>query len=382
MRSLRTLLALVVLALVAAGCGGGGGDSGGDAAGGASEAEAGASEAAGGGTATGSEDEQAGAGPQSDIRAAMVTDVGGLGDQSFNDSAYAGLERAQEELGVDIEVLESNAPTDYVGNLTQLAESGFSPVFAVGFLMTDAVTEVAPQFPDTQFALIDSVPEQPIDNVTSLVFEEQQGSYLAGVVAGLMTQQDTDYTTAEQQVVGFLGGLEGPLIQKFQAGYEAGVESVCPDCQVLVQYAGTTPEAFNDPATGQEIALSQNDQGADVIYHASGATGQGLFEAATDRSFFAIGVDSDQAALVPDAPILTSMLKRVDNAVFAAVEASANDELTGGEVTTYGLAEEGIDLAEFGEFTDLVPAEVTAAVDEARSGITGGGVEVPTAPAG
>lgn len=374
MRSLRTLIALLALALVAAGCGGGGDTGSGTGSEAAGEATG------GGGEATGSEDEQAG-GPQSDIRTAMVTDVGGLGDQSFNDSAFAGLERAQSELGVEVEVLESTSPADYVNNLTQLAESGFSPVFAVGFLMTDAVTEVAPQFPETQFALIDSVPAEPIDNVTSLVFEEEQGSFLVGVVAGLMTQQDTDYTTADQQVVGFLGGLEGPLIQKFQAGYEAGVTSVCPDCQVIVQYAGTTPDAFNDPAAGQEIALSMNDQGADIVYHASGATGQGLFDAATDRDFFAIGVDSDQAALVPDAPILTSMLKRVDNAVFAAVEAAAGGELAGGDVTTYGLEEEGVGLAEFGGFADLVPDDVTTAVDEAESGITGGQVEVPTAPA-
>ncbi len=370
MRSVKALLALLVLVLVAAGCGGG------------ETATEDSSEPTTTDTATeedtAAEDtESAAAG---DIRAAMVTDVGGLGDQSFNDSAFAGLERAESELGVEIEVLESASPTDYVTNLTQLAESGFSPVFAVGFLMTDALLEVAPQFPDTQFAIIDSVVEEP--NVASVLFREEQGSYLAGVVAGLMTQQDTDYTTAEQSVVGFLGGLEGPLIQKFQAGYEEGVASVCPDCEVLVQYAGTTPEAFNDPATGQEIALSQNDQGADIIYHASGATGQGLFNAATDRGFFAIGVDSDQAMIVPDAPILTSMLKRVDNAVFATVEAAANGEFPGGEVTIYGLEEEGIALAEFGEFADAVPEEVTAAVEEAQSGIVDGAVEVPTAPAG
>jgi basic membrane protein A len=374
MRSWKVLLALLVLALVTAGCGGGGGGEAETEAGGAASE---ATEAAGG-EESGTE---AAAGEQaaSDIRAAIVTDVGGLGDQSFNDSANAGLERAAEEFGIETEVLESSAPTDYVNNLTQLAESGFSPIFAVGFLMTDAVTEVAPQFPDTQFAIIDSVVEQP--NVASLTFEEQQGSYLVGVVAGLMTQQDTDYTTAAESTVGFLGGLEGPLIRKFQAGYEAGVASVCPDCEVLVQYAGTTPDAFNDPATGQEIALSMNDQGADVVYHASGATGAGLFNAATDRNFFAIGVDSDQAALVPDAPILTSMLKRVDNAVYQAIEAAVNGEFPAGEVTTYGLEEEGIDIAEYGRFADVVPEEVNTAVEEARTAITGGEVEVPTEPA-
>lgn len=363
MRSWKGLIALLLLALVATACGG-------ETTGEETDEPETTEE-----TAEDTEEVAEG----EDVRTAMVTDVGGLGDQSFNDSAFAGLERAEEELGVEINVLESASPTDYVGNLTQLAENGFSPIFAVGFLMTDAIAEVAPQFPDIEFAIIDSVVEE--GNVASLTFEEHQGSYLTGVVAGLMTSQDTEYTNPDDQVVGFLGGLEGPLIQKFQAGYEAGVESVCPDCEILVQYAGTTPDAFNDPAAGQEISLSMNDDGADIIYHASGATGAGLFEAATDRQFLAIGVDSDQAEIVPDAPILTSMLKRVDNAVFQAVESSVNREFPSGTLTTYGLEEEGVDLAPFGDFEDLVPEEVTSAVDEARTGITGGEIEVPSEPA-
>lgn len=371
MRSWKGLLALLLLALVAAACNGGD----------APEEDTDDTETTEETTeepAQETDTEEDAAADGADVRAAMVTDVGGLGDQSFNDSAFAGLERAETELGVEISVLESASPTDYVGNLTQLAENGFSPIFAVGFLMTDAVAEVAPQFPDTEFAIIDSVVEE--GNVASLTFEEHQGSYLAGVVAGLMTSEDTEYTNPDDQVVGFLGGLEGPLIQKFQAGYEAGVESVCPDCEILVQYAGTTPTAFEDPAAGQEISLSMNDSGADVIYHASGATGAGLFEAAIDRNFFAIGVDSDQATIVPDAPILTSMLKRVDNGVFQAVEDSVNGEFPAGTLTTYGLEDEGVDLASFGELEALVPEEVTSAVDEARTGITSGEIEVPSEP--
>jgi basic membrane protein A len=376
MRTAKLLAAIFALALFVAACGGDGGaedssDGGSEAAGGETSEAAGASE--GGSEAASSVD-------ASDVQTAMVTDVGGLGDQSFNDSANAGLERAAEEMGAETNVLESGAPTDYVNNLTQLAQNSFSPIFAVGFLMTDAVNEIAPQFPDQSFAIIDSVVEQP--NVASLTFREEQGSYLAGVVAGLMTQQDTEYTTPDDQTVGFLGGLEGPLIKKFEAGYTAGVESVCPDCEVLVEYAGTTPDAFNDPAAGQEIALRQNDQGADIIYHAAGATGAGLFEAASSRNFFAIGVDSDQAAINPNVPILTSMLKRVDNAVFQTVEAYASDQFPGGEVQTFGLEEEGVALAPFGEFEDLVPSEVTDAVDQAREDIISGSVEVPTEPAG
>jgi basic membrane protein A len=371
MRAGKLMAALFAIAVLAAACGGGGGET---------ESEAAGSEPA----ATGSEDagasEGAGGADASDVRTAMVTDVGGLGDNSFNDSANAGLERAESELGAQINVLESSAPTDYVNNLTQLGQNGFSPVFAVGFLMTDALTEVAPQYPDQSFAIIDSVVEEP--NVASITFREEQGSYLAGVVAGLMTQEDTDYTSSEDMIVGFLGGQESDLILKFQAGYEAGVQSVCAECEVLVEYAGTTPDAFNDPAAGQEIALRMNDDGADIIYHASGATGAGMFEAAAERQFFGIGVDSDQAALFPDAPVLTSMLKRVDNAVFQTVEAFANDEFPGGEVQTFGLEEEGIDLAPFGEFDSVVPQEVKDAVDQARSDILDGAVEVPTVPAG
>jgi basic membrane protein A and related proteins len=354
---IRLILMVVAALVVLSGCGGNGG--GGEGGNGED----------GGGEDTGGNGE---------IRAAMVTDVGGLGDRSFNDSAYAGLQQAEEELGAEVEVLESGAPTDYVNNLTQLADSGYSPVFAIGFLMTDAVTEIAPQYPDVQFGIVDSVVEE--SNVASLVFREQEGSYLAGVVAGLMTQEDTEYTSSEEQVVGFLGGQESPLIGKFEAGYVAGVESVCPDCEVLVQYAGSTPEAFNDPARGNEISLQQINQGADVIYHASGATGAGLFEAAQQESIFAIGVDSDQAQLFPEAPILTSVVKRVDNAVFQTVEAAANGEFPGGEVREFGLEDEGISLAPFGEFDGDVPQEVKDAVEEARQGIIDGEIEVPEEP--
>ena len=354
---MRTRLGVVslalTLALIAAGCGGSGGG-GGDQGGGG-----------GGGGGGGS------------VRPAIVLDVGGLGDQSFNDSAYAGLQRAKKEFDVETETLESAQTTDYVDNITQLADNGFSPVFAVGFLMTDAVNEIAPQYPDTNFAIVDSVVEP--ENAASLVFREQEGSYLAGAVAGLMTQEDTDYTSSDENVVGFLGGQESDLIGKFEAGYVAGVESVCPDCEVLVQYAGSSPEAFNDPARGKEIALSQNQDGADIIYHASGATGNGLFEAATDQDFFAIGVDSDQAKLIPDAPILTSMVKRVDNAVYDTIAAAENGNFKAG-VQEFGLEDGGISLAPFGRFDDDVPQEVKDAVDQARKDIISGDVKVPDAP--
>src|SRR3712207_1878523 len=285
LRSRIIVMALTLAAaLVAAGCGGSGGGSG----------------------------DQGGGG--SDVRPGLVLDVGGLGDEGFNDSAYAGLKRAEKNFEVKGDFLESTAPTDYADNLTQLAENGFNPVIAVGYLMTEDLTQISKQFPDTQFAIVDSVVDTP--NTIDLVFREQEGSYLAGIVAGLMTQEKTEYTNPDDKVVGFLGGQTGPLIGKFEAGYVAGVESVCPDCKVLVQYAGASPEAFNDPAKGKEISLQQIDQGADIIYHAAGNTGAGLFEAASQEKIFAIGVDLDQAKLFPKDPILTSVVKRVDNAVY------------------------------------------------------------------
>jgi basic membrane protein A and related proteins len=350
----RTVLisSVLALALLAVGCAGGqtggsggGGDEGGGGGGGAAE-----------------------------VRPALVLDVGGLGDQSFNDSAYAGLQRAKREFNVETETLESSSPTDYVDNLTQLADSGYNPVFAVGFLMTDALNEVAPQYPDTNFAIVDSAVEP--QNAASLLFREQEGSYLAGVVAGLMTQESTEYTNPDDKVVGFLGGQESDLIGKFQAGYEAGVESVCSDCEVLVQYAGSTPDAFNDPARGKEISLQQINQGADIIYHASGATGAGLFEAAGEKSIFAIGVDADQAKLFPDAPILTSVVKRVDNAVFQTIEQTRGG-FPGGKVVEFGLDDKGISLAPFGRFDGDVPQNVKDEVDSAQQGIMNGDIKVP-----
>jgi basic membrane protein A len=331
-----------------------------------------------GGQTGGSQGGGGGGGGSSEIRPALNLDVGGLGDQGFNDSAYAGLQRAKKELHVDTEYLESSSPTDYVDNLTQLADSGYNPVFAIGFLMTDAVNQVSKQYPDTDFAIVDSVAHAP--NAASLIFREQEGSYLAGIVAGMMTQQKTEYTNPNDKVVGFLGGQESDLIGKFQAGYEAGVKSVCSDCKVLVQYAGSTPDAFNDPARGKEISLQQISQGADIIYHAAGNTGAGLFDAAKEKKIFAIGVDLDQAKVFPDAPILTSVVKRVDNAVFQSIKDASENKFPGGQVVEFGLDDKGISLAPFGRFDKDVPQSVKDEVEKAKQGIINGDIKVPEKP--
>ena len=244
--------------------------------------------------------------------------------------------------------------------------------------MTEDLGQVSQQFPDTQFAIVDSVVDTP--NTMDLIFREQEGSYLAGVVAGLMTEEGTAYTTSDEKIVGFLGGQTGPLIERFQAGYETGVKSACPGCEVLVKYAGSTVEAFNDPARGKEISLQQISQGADIIYYAAGNTGAGLFDAATQEKVFAIGVDLDQAKLFKEAPILTSVVKRVDNAVYQTIKGYSEAEKLKGTTVERGLKEGGLSLAPAGRFDDVVPQKVKDEVDKAREGIINGDIKVPDKP--
>ena len=264
------------------------------------------------------------------FKASIVTDTAGLGDQSFNDSAKRGLDQAADELGIETQVYETAQAADYEPNLAQAPAQGNDLTFAIGFLMTDALTNASAQNPEERYAIIDSVVES--DNVMSLLFKEEEGSFLVGVVAGLVTESNT---------IGFIGGLEVPLIKKFEAGFRAGVMTVNPDAEVLVTYAGD----FNDPGRGKEIALSQYASGADVIYHASGGTGLGLFQAAEElgEGHWAIGVDSDQYNLAPD-NVLTSMMKQVDTAVFETIKRTEAGNFEAG-ITVFGLAEGGVGLA-------------------------------------
>ena len=257
----------------------------------------------------------------------MVTDVGGLGDQSFNDAAYRGLQMLEKELGVEITVVESAMMTDYVVNISALAEEGYDLVWAVGFLMQDALAEVAEIFPDTKFALIDAVIDYP--NVASVTFKEQEGSFLVGVLAGMKTKTNK---------VGFVGGMDFPLIHKFEAGFIQGVKTVNSDAEVIIGYTGV----FDDPNKGKELALTQFARGADIIYHASGACGIGVIKAAEEKgsNYYAIGVDSPQAHLGPES-VLTSMLKRVDIAVFSVSKDLIRDQWTGGQIIL-GLKEDAV----------------------------------------
>lgn len=264
-----------------------------------------------------------------EFKIGMVTDVGGLGDQSFNDAAYRGLLRLEEEFGVKINVVESAMMTDYVVNLSSLAEQGYDMVWAIGFLMQDALAEVAELYPETKFGMIDSV--VGFDNVSSVTFKEEEGSFLVGVLAGLKSQTGK---------VGFIGGMEVSLIQKFEVGFVAGVKAVNPQAEVIVGYTG----AFDDPNKGKELALTQFSQGADIVYHASGACGIGVIKAAEEKGLYAIGVDSPQAHLAPE-HVLTSMLKRVDNGVYSVSKDLVRGQWEAGHVVL-GLSENGVGYSE------------------------------------
>lgn len=348
----------LVLALVAAACGGG--DNPGDVGSGAS------------GCAAASGDE---------ISVALAFDVGGLGDQSFNDAANRGLQQAIDDGLVkeeNVDTLEANATgSNRDKNVVNLSEQGCDLLFAVGFAFSEGVNETAAEFPDIKYAIVDGFADEA-DNVTNLGFKEEEGSFLVGVAAGLKTESNT---------VGFLGGQEGTgLIEKFQAGFEAGVAAANPDAKVLVEYIGDTTAAFNDPTKGEALSAKMYDGGADVIYHAAGASGAGLFKAAVAAKGLAIGVDSDQsltASSEQQALILTSMLKKVDTAVYDTIkEVSEGGFTTGFQV--FGLAEDGIDYAvnDFNDNEELLSSDIQTEMDNYKQQILDGKIEVPTEPGG
>ncbi|MEA3454653.1 MAG: BMP family ABC transporter substrate-binding protein, partial [Candidatus Caldatribacteriota bacterium] len=257
------------------------------------------------------------------IKIGLVFDIGGRGDESFNDSAYRGIEWAEIDFDIEHAELEPEQDEDREIYLRNLAEIGCDLVIGVGFLFTDAITIVADEFPDTNFAIIDGyIPDK--SNVVSLLFKEHEGSFLVGMIAGMRAIEDG------KNIVGFIGGMDIPLIHKFEAGYRAGVQYVFPECTIFSDYAGDTPEAFADPAKGKELALAQYNNygevgpGAWVIYHAAGLTGEGVFEAGKEEKRYVIGVDCNQNYMgyieeTGESFGLTSMVKHVDVAVYLTI---------------------------------------------------------------
>jgi basic membrane protein A len=305
----------------------------------------------------------------------VVFDLGGRGDKSFNDGAYLGAERAEKELGVHVRFIEPGEGSDRESGLRLLAAEGMDLVIGVGFIFTDDLTQLAKEYPDTRFAGVDySVATDkdgkvipPPANLAALKFREEQGSFLVGALAALV---------GHSKKVGFVGGMDFPLIQKFEMGYKAGVKKVCPDCEVITQYAGVTPEAFRNPGKGKELALSQYQQGVNVIFHASGSTGLGVFEAARQTGKLAIGVDADQYKEAPGF-VLTSMVKGVDNAVFDAIRRVKEHRFEGG-IYQYGLAENGVGYVYDANNEKLIPADVRARLESLKQDIVSGKIVVPS----
>ncbi|HWM86357.1 MAG TPA: BMP family ABC transporter substrate-binding protein [Kofleriaceae bacterium] len=301
----------------------------------------------------------------------LVFDVGGLGDKSFNDAAHRGLMKAKDELGVQVQYIEPGDGSDRESALRQRAAKGDNLVIGVGFIFSDDITNLAKEFPNVKFACIDyNLPEgvdKPPDNLVGLRFREHEGSFLVGAVAGRVTKT---------KKLGFVGGMKIPLIRKFEAGYEAGVKQVCPDCKIFSGYAGTEPKAFADPTKGKELAIAQYGRGADIIYHASGKTGDGVFDAAKGQKKMAIGVDSDQFHVAPCC-VLTSMLKKVDVAVFDTIKQVSENKWEGG-VHEFGLSDDGVGFVYDDNNKDRIPKEVVDEVNELSKKIVDGSIKVPS----
>lgn len=294
---------------------------------------------------------------------AIIYDLGGKFDKSFNEAAFNGATRWAEESGgtfVDFE-MQNEAQREQA--LRRFAARGNNPIVVTGFAFADAVNTVAAEFPDTNFAIIDMVVDQP--NVRSVVFNEHEGSYLVGVMAAMASKSGT---------VGFVGGMDIPLISKFACGYVQGVKSVSADINVIQNMTGTTPSAWNDPVKGGELTRGQVDQGADVVYHAAGGTGFGVLQAAADAGILGIGVDSNQNHLFPGS-VLTSMLKRVDVAVYNAFADGTSDNFDTG-FNVLGLAEDGVGWALDENNESLVSDDMRAAVEAAAAQIISGELAV------
>jgi basic membrane protein A len=305
----------------------------------------------------------AGVASAQDFTPAVIFDMGGKFDKSFNEAAYNGAERFKNESGIEYLEFEVTNESQRDQALRRMARRGANVVIAVGFSFATPLEQIAKEFPDTKFVIIDGVVEQP--NVQSVVFKEHEGSFLVGMAAAMASKTGK---------VGFVGGMDIPLIRNFAHGYQQGVKYINPDAEVFVNMTGTTPAAWNDPAKGAELAQSQFDRGADVVYAAAGGTGLGVLQAAADSGKLSIGVDSNQNYLHPGS-VLTSMLKRVDVAVYNAFkDAKAGTLKTGTQ--NLGLAEGGVGYAIDDNNRALITPEMEAQLEEAKAKIISGELEV------
>jgi basic membrane protein A and related proteins len=322
-----------------------------------------------------------GGGGGSEIQVGLAYDVGGRGDQSFNDAAYRGLQAAIDEGLVpegNTDALEANqSGSNRDDNVVNLAEQGADIVLPIGFAFSEGIDKIAPDFPDVNFAIVDGFAKEQ-KNVSNLTFKENEGSFLVGAAAALKSETGT---------IGFLGGQQGTgLIEKFEAGYAAGAQAVNPDIEILVEYIGDTTQAFVDPTKGEALSNKMYDGGADIVYHAAGLSGSGLFKAAVSQNKLAIGVDSDQSLTASPEQrklILTSMLKRVDTAVHDAIAQEAKGTFKSG-TQVFGLAEQGVGYAvnQYNDNERLLSKDIQAKLEDYSKQIVSGEIKVPTEPQG
>ncbi|MEP3948046.1 BMP family ABC transporter substrate-binding protein [Ascidiaceihabitans sp.] len=294
---------------------------------------------------------------------ALIFDLGGKFDKSFNEAAFNGAQRWAEETGGTFREIELQSEAQREQALRRFAEAGANPIVTMGFGMADPLSTVAPDYPETKFAVVD-VSWIKGDNIRQVSFAEHEGSYLVGMMAAMASKSGT---------VGFIGGMDVPLIRHFGCGYAQGVKAVNPDATVIANMTGTTPSAWNDPVKGSELTKAQISQGADVVFAAAGGTGVGVLQTAADENILSIGVDSNQNHLHPG-KVLTSMMKRVDVAVYNAMK--AGEDLETGSVIQLGLAEDGVGAAFDENNAALVSDEMKAAVEEARKKIIAGDITV------
>ncbi|MCM2439346.1 BMP family ABC transporter substrate-binding protein [Agrobacterium vitis] len=298
-----------------------------------------------------------------DIKPALVYGTGGKFDKSFNEAAFNGADKFEKETGIKFRDFEPTSDTQGEQAIRNFASKGFSPIVAVSFAWTSAMEKVATEFPETKFVIVDSVVDKP--NVRSVVFREEEGSYLVGLLAGMASKTGK---------VSFVGGMDIPLIRKFECGYEQGARAANPKIQVLQNMVGTTGAAWNDPVRAGELTKNQMDQGSDVIYAAAGASGMGVLQTAADAKKLSIGVDSNQNHLHPGS-VLTSMVKRVDLAVYNAYADAKADKFKPG-LEVLGVKEDGVMAALDDNNKALITPEMKAAVEKARADIIAGTVKV------
>ena len=317
------------------------------------------------------------------IRVGIVFDIGGKNDRSFNAAAWEGAKRAQQDLDICLYDVEPGNPTSIEPAMRAFAEKNFDLIIGVGFAQGPIMQRVALDYPQNKFAIIDGVifeadGKTPLKNVASLVFREHEGSYLVGMIAA---------SKSKTGVLGFLGGMDIPLIHRFETGYEEGARAVNPNIRVIDNYVGVTDSAWNNPGKGKELSLAQIEKGADVIFTAAGNSGLGAFDAVEqfgknaegEANRFVIGVDSNQNGVKPGF-VLTSMVKKVDNAVYDAIEEVLNGNFEGG-FHVFGLDKDGVAYALDENNRSLIPADVLQRVEEARTKIVNGEIKVTDAMA-